>query len=95
MRIKFFLILALPFLLVACSKSKPSNCSYTTTTAKAPAAEIATLKAWLDANSLPYTEHPSGIFYKITTQGAGAVPNVCSDVTVKYIGSNYHFFYTI
>ena len=86
MRVKFFLILALPFLLAACSKSKPSSCSYTTTTAKAPAAEVTTLKAWLDANSLTYTEDPSGICYKITTAGTGAVPNVCSDVTVKYIG---------
>ncbi len=86
MRIKFFLILALPFLLAACSKSNNSGCGYTTTTAKAPAAEVTTLKAWLDANSLPYTQDSSGICYKITTAGTGAVPNVCSDVTVKYIG---------
>lgn len=86
MRVKFFLILALPFLLAACSKSNNSSCTYTTTTAKAPAAEVTALKAWLDANSLTYSEDPSGICYKITTAGSGAVPNVCSDVTVKYVG---------
>ncbi len=84
MRNKFFFMLALPFLLAACNKSTPSDkCSYTTTTAVAPAAEIAALKASLDAS---YTQHPSGIFYKIVTQGAGTVPVVCSDVTVKYSG---------
>jgi FKBP-type peptidyl-prolyl cis-trans isomerase len=86
MRIKFFLILALPFLFAACSKSNNSSCTYTTTTAKAPATEVTALKAWLDANSLPYTEDPSGICYKIITAGSGTVPNVCSDVTVKYVG---------
>jgi len=84
MRNKFFFMLALPFVLAACSKSTPSgNCGYTTTTKVAPAAEIATLKAMLDAS---YTQHPSGLFYKIVTQGSGTVPVVCSDVTVKYSG---------
>ena len=84
MRNKLFFILALPFVLAACAKStSSSDCSYTTTTAVAPAAEIAALKASLDAS---YTQHPSGIFYKIVTQGAGTVPVVCSDVTVKYSG---------
>lgn len=84
MRKKFFFILALPFLLAACNKSE--KCPYTNTTAVAGSAEVANLKAWLDANSLTYTPHPSGIFYKIVTPGSGASPAVCSDVTVKYSG---------
>ena len=47
---------------------------------------IANLKAWLDGNSLTYTQHASGIFYQIVAPGTGANPVVCSNVTVKYIG---------
>ena len=88
MRKNLFFILALPFLLLtACSKSSSNgNCGYSATTAIAPAAEVATLKAYLDANSLTYTQHSSGIFYKIVAQGSGTIPGVCSDVTVKYAG---------
>lgn len=87
MRKKFFFILTLPFVLAACHKSSPSGqCGFSTTTAVAPASEIANLKAWLDANSLTYTQHSSGIFYQIITPGSGVVPVVCSDVTVKYSG---------
>lgn len=84
MRNKLFFMLALPLLLAACNKSE--KCPYTTTTAVAGTAEVANLKAWLDANSLTYTQHPSGIFYKIVTPGSGATATVCSDVTVKYSG---------
>jgi FKBP-type peptidyl-prolyl cis-trans isomerase FkpA len=88
MRKTLFFILALPFLvLTACNKSSSGKCNYSPTTATASAAEIATLKAYLDSKSLPYTQHPSGVFYTISTQGAGVVPSVCSDVTVKYVGS--------
>lgn len=85
MRTRLFSMLAFSFLALAgCNKSSNSGgCNFTTTTAVAPAAEIAALKASLDAS---YTQHPSGIFYKIVTQGAGTVPVVCSDVTVKYSG---------
>ena len=87
MRKKLFFMLALPLVLAACNKSSPiGNCEFTTTTAVASAAEIANLKAYLDANSLPATQHASGIFYKINTQGSGITPVVCSDVTVKYSG---------
>ncbi|MEP7141897.1 MAG: FKBP-type peptidyl-prolyl cis-trans isomerase [Ferruginibacter sp.] len=87
MRNKLFFMLALPLILAACNKSKPDKCPYTTTTAVAVAAETVNLKAWLDSRSLPYTQHPSGVFYNIITPGSGATASVCSDVTVKYIGS--------
>lgn len=86
---KILLVLVLPLLLLAaCNKSSSSNtCSYTAPTAVASAAEIASLKAYLDSNSITYTAHPSGIFYNITAPGAGTVtPGVCSYVTVKYMG---------
>ena len=80
------IIIALPFVFSACKKDSSTSCGYTPTTTVAPAGEIANLKAYLDANSLPYTPHSSGIFYNISAPGAGATANVCSAVTVKYLG---------
>ncbi len=86
MRTKLFFMLAFAFLvLAACNKSSNSGkCNFTPTNAVAPANEIAALGALLDAS---YTQHSSGIFYKILTPGVGVTAGVCSDVTVKYIGS--------
>lgn len=88
MRKTIFFMLALPLLLLtACTKSPSSDkCTYTTNTAVAPASEVASLKAYLDANSITYTQHSSGIFFKVAAPGAGTAANVCSDVTVKYTG---------
>jgi FKBP-type peptidyl-prolyl cis-trans isomerase len=87
MQKSFSLLIAITLLLSACNKSTTSEkCTFVAPTAVAPAAEIAILKAWLDANSLEYTQHSSGIFYKIIAPGAGTVPEVCSNVGVKYIG---------
>ncbi|MEO6550349.1 MAG: FKBP-type peptidyl-prolyl cis-trans isomerase [Ferruginibacter sp.] len=86
MRTKLFFMLAMLALLTACSKSSSSKCNYTTPTTAAPATEVANLKAYLDANALPYTQHPSGIFYNVDSPGSGATPGVCSDVVVKYRG---------
>lgn len=83
----FPFLLTVTLLLSACNKSSTDDkCNYTAPTAVASAAEIANLKAWLDANSLTYTQHASGIFYNIVAPGSGATPAVCSNVTVKYIG---------
>ena len=61
MQKSFSLLLAITLLLSACNKSTtPEKCTLVAPTAVAPAAEVATLKAWLDANSLQYTAHPSG-----------------------------------
>ncbi|MEO5894017.1 MAG: FKBP-type peptidyl-prolyl cis-trans isomerase [Ferruginibacter sp.] len=84
MRNKLFFMLALPLIFAACKKS--NECPYTMTTTVAPAAEVANLKMYLDTNALPYTQHPSGIFYQVITPGSGAVPGVCSNLTVKYKG---------
>ena len=80
-------MLTLVLSLAACDKSPSVECPYRTTTAVASATEIANLKTYLDANALPYAQHPSGVFYQVKTQGSGTVPGVCSAVTVKYKGS--------
>ena len=87
MRNTFFLMLAITLVFTACSKTEHNTCPYVPNTQVAPAAEIANLKAWLDASSIPYTQHSSGIFYQIIAPGAGATPTVCSNVTVKYKGT--------
>ena len=82
-------LIAIPFLLFACQKkaaTTTSTCPYTPVTAVASAAEVTRLKAFLDSSAIPYTQHPSGIFYKIITQGAGDTANVCSAVLVNYKG---------
>lgn len=87
---RLLFIIALPIILFACNKSSSNTntptCPYVTPTTVASAAEIATLKAYLDSSSLTYTQHPSGFFYKIVKQGAGDTANVCSGVLVKYSG---------
>lgn len=86
MRKNLFFIIALPFILAACSKSSSNRCGFTPITAVASAAEIANLKIYLDTNALPYTQHQSGIFYQVITPGSGVIAVPCSDVSVKYVG---------
>ena len=83
---KLFFIIAVPFVMLSCNKKTSSDCGYTKPSSVASAAEVANLKAYLDANSLPYTPHPGGFFYNIVSPGSGATPGVCSGVTVKYLG---------
>jgi FKBP-type peptidyl-prolyl cis-trans isomerase FkpA len=40
----------------------------------------------LEENNISATEHPSGIFYTITTEGTGNNPTLNNTVTVKYKG---------
>jgi FKBP-type peptidyl-prolyl cis-trans isomerase FkpA len=84
MRTYLIVIVAAAIAMVSCSKSE--QCPYSPPTSVASAAEVANLKLWLDTNSLPYQEHPSGIFYQVISPGSGATANVCSNVTVKYLG---------
>lgn len=87
---KYFYFVAIPFLMVACQKKSVAPpapaCPYSPVTAVASSAEVANLKAFLDSSAITYTQHPSGIFYKILAQGAGDTANVCSAVLVKYKG---------
>lgn len=86
-RLSFLLILPFIFVFAACNKSsRPGPCGYSPVIATAPASEVASLKSYLDANGIVYTQHSSGIFYQVDAPGAGATPTVCSAVTVKYRG---------
>lgn len=86
---QLFLIAAVlsPFLFSSCKKASADACTYTESTLVAPASEVATLQAYLAASGHPLAiQHPSGIFYEITTQGTGASPAICSNLLVKYSG---------
>jgi len=52
----------------------------------APATEVASLKAYLDANSINATADPRGFFYTLNTPGSGDKPTVCDFVNVAYTG---------
>lgn len=83
---KLVIVIAVPFLLSSCLKSKTDKCAFQPPTAVAPAAEVNTLQGWISANHSGAIKDASGIFYEITNPGSGSNPTVCSSVTVKYSG---------
>lgn len=90
----FFLLLTSVILLIACNK-KSDKCHYTESNITAPQTEIDSLHSYLTTNAISATQHSSGLFYRIDTTGTGAIPNICSTISVTYAGSllsnNYVF----
>jgi FKBP-type peptidyl-prolyl cis-trans isomerase FkpA len=70
---------------VSCLK-KDSGCSYGSDSNVAPVSEQAQLKSYLDSAGISATLNSNGFYYQIISQGAGAVPGPCSQVTVAYKG---------
>jgi len=86
MRNILFGFIILSAICLSCSK-KAASCNLNDSNVTASASEIASVQAYLTANSITATQHPSGFFYKITQAGTGqAVVNLCSMVSVKYAG---------
>ncbi len=81
-----FLSLVVAIVFVACKKES-SQCPYTESTAVATQAEKDSLSRYLTANSINAVMHPSGVAYIIDSAGTGAVPSVCSYITVRYKGT--------
>lgn len=68
-------------LTVSCSKSDTSGCQ------PVPVAnEKSAMVAYCTANSINYTEDPSGLLYEIITPGNGIVPQNTSIVSAVYTG---------
>ncbi|MBS1928893.1 MAG: FKBP-type peptidyl-prolyl cis-trans isomerase [Chitinophagaceae bacterium] len=86
MRKGFFLLLTSVIFLSACNK-KSDKCHYVESNVVAPQTEIDSLQHYLTLNSIVAIQHPSGLFYRIDTLGTGAVPAICSTVSVTYQGS--------
>jgi len=86
MRNILFGFIAFSAVFLSCAKNDTS-CNYNDSGVVAPAGEIANVQAYLTANSITATQHPSGFFYKINQVGTGAaVVNLCSNITIKYVG---------
>jgi hypothetical protein len=86
MRYILFGFLTLSVVCLSCGK-KDTTCNYNDSGIVAPASEIANVQAYLTANSITATQHPSGFFYKINQSGTGAaIVNLCSVISVKYAG---------
>jgi len=62
------------------------TCTYDSCAVKAPASEIQAVQKYLTDSSLTATQHCSGLFYNVVSEGTGAVPTPCSYITVKYTG---------
>lgn len=84
---KFFSVIAFFGLVLFTScKKEEASCGFSNPSGVAPAAEIDSLKKILVQQGITATQHSSGIFYNISTQGTGATPSVCSYISTAYEG---------
>lgn len=82
-----FFNLIVPLIFLASCTKKEDICNSSDSTIIAPASETANVQSYLTTNNLTATQHPSGVFYKITQTGTGnSIVNLCSTVTVRYAG---------
>jgi len=68
-------------LFTSCAKEPP-----TFDAAKQAADDDAAIQAFIKANNIPATKHPSGLYYQVITEGTGAYPTANSTVSVNYTG---------
>ena len=83
---KNILVSALCVVILAgsCTKKDNNNRNCSAVNIVAPASETAALKAYIDSNHIDATADARGFYYKITAEGSGSHPNVCSGVVVTY-----------
>lgn len=81
-KLLFFALLAGIF----SSCKKDSGCDTAAPTTVASAAETAYLQNYLNVHSLTATS-THGMFYIIDNPGTGASPNLCSKISVNYVGN--------
>ena len=82
---KWFYVLALSALaFYGCKKDE--GCKSVAPATVASASEKAYVQNYLSANSITATEK-NGMFYVISSQGSGISPNLCSNITVDYVGN--------
>lgn len=68
----------------SCIKAN-NTCTLSESPNVASASETAFIQNYLTTTgSTDFIMHPSGVYYKITNQGTGNNPNLCSTVLVKY-----------
>jgi FKBP-type peptidyl-prolyl cis-trans isomerase FkpA len=85
---KLLVFVAVSALLYSCKKVDAGACTLQPSAFVAPAAEVNALQAWVSTNNPGAVQHSGGFFYEIINPGSGTVtPAVCSNVTVKYVGT--------
>jgi FKBP-type peptidyl-prolyl cis-trans isomerase FkpA len=72
---------------LAFSECKKSTCDKNIPSDVAPTNEITIIKNYLMTNGITATQHESGLFYRIVSQGSGSSPSLCSNVSVQYKGT--------
>jgi FKBP-type peptidyl-prolyl cis-trans isomerase FkpA len=72
------------------TECRKKTCDTDTPSTIAPASEISAIENYLTANSIDATQHASGLFYKITNEGSGDSPTMCSNVSVQYVGKLFN-----
>ena len=82
------LLIAIVFIaaMAGCGKDTGFKCEYDPCQYPAPASQIADIQNYLSANGLTATQHCSGLFYTIVSEGSGNPPTVCDGVRVSYEG---------
>lgn len=83
------LITLFSFVLSSCIKGSSGNdvCNYDPCAVKASANEEQAIQTYLTNNGIQADKHCSGMYYKVEAPGTGKTPNVCSYVTVNYVGT--------
>jgi FKBP-type peptidyl-prolyl cis-trans isomerase FkpA len=75
-------------LLCLCNFNCAKNNASSPCTNRSAAQDEPAILAYLAANSITgYVKHPSGLYYKIITQGSGVGASISSKVFVKYTGT--------
>lgn len=82
---KWFYLIALSTLVFAGCK-KDEGCKAVAPATVASSTETANLQNYLTIKSITAIQR-NGMFYAISSQGSGASPNLCSTISVDYVGS--------
>lgn len=84
----FFLCALYALVFTGCTKSDNSttNCSELAPETVATSTEKAYLLNYLSANGITNAVEKNGMFYVISAQGTGTSPNLCSNISVDYVG---------
>ena len=82
---KWIYVMALSTLVFAACK-KDEGCKAVAPATVASSTETANLQNYLTIKSIAAIQK-NGMFYVINSQGSGASPNLCSNITVDYVGN--------
>jgi FKBP-type peptidyl-prolyl cis-trans isomerase FkpA len=85
---KIWIVALMAIVTVSCFKDdlEDPKCQYQDVNFTAPATEITNMLEYLEVNNIIATRHASGMFYIIQSAGDASRPDVCSNISAKYVG---------